>query len=109
MEEKISKTLPKILEVNLIAKELKREINFQLKIRYNYIDPNELPKEENHFKKKKIQIKVFNKEECQIYLWNFSKFLSRYYIIKELYEKNFENEQNGSIPKLANDDDVINK
>jgi kinesin family protein 13 len=36
IENKLSKYLPKVLEVNLIAKELKRNVSLQAKLKYVY-------------------------------------------------------------------------
>eukprot|EP01016_Furgasonia_blochmanni_P015279 TRINITY_DN1828_c0_g1_i5.p1 TRINITY_DN1828_c0_g1~~TRINITY_DN1828_c0_g1_i5.p1 ORF type:complete len:436 (+),score=170.84 TRINITY_DN1828_c0_g1_i5:83-1309(+) len=49
-------------------------------------------------KKLKLQIQVNNWEESTIYMWDTTKFMNRYYIIKELLEKYFETNQ---VPVLS--------
>ena len=110
LEEKLSKYIPKILEINLISKELKRNVLFNINITYNYIDANLIKKEnENKIEKKnekrKFQIRVQNKEENQIYIWSLSKFSNRYYIIKEILEKYFDLGEN--LLKLTKEEDVL--
>lgn len=104
LENKLSRYLPKILELNLIAKELKRNVSFQAKLTYFYIDSHEISvlsvQEKN--KKLKIQIQVINKEEGSVYYWSLSKFLNRYFIIKEILDTYFESNQ---IPILTKDKD----
>ncbi len=49
IETKLSKYLPKVLEVNLIAKELKRNVSLQAKLKYVY------DTEYNNFNEEKAQ------------------------------------------------------
>ena len=105
LENKLSRYLPKILEVNLIAKEIKRNVSFQAKLMYFYVDSGEVSSligfpDKN--KKMKIQIQVNNKEEGTFYYWNIKKFLNRYFIIKEILDRYFETNQ---IPILSKEDD----
>ena len=105
LENKLSEYLPKILEVNLIAKELKRNISFQAKLMYFFMDSGEVTSmitfpDKN--KKMKIQIQVTNKEEGTIYYWNIKKFRNRYLFIKEILDRYFETNQ---IPILSKEDD----
>lgn len=104
LENKLSRYLPKILELNLIAKELKRNVTFQAKLTYFYQDSHEINLLGSHekTKKMKIQIQVFNKEENCVYFWNLSKFINRYYIIKEILDSYFESNQ---IPILTKEKD----
>lgn len=91
IENKLSKYLPKVLELNLIAKELKRNVSFEAKLKYVYaenLDYNNF--NEENAQKGQIQIQVNNREEGQIYLWDLHKFSNRYYIIKDLLDKYFE-------------------
>lgn len=107
MENKLSRYLPKIIEVNLIAKELKRNVVFQAKLMYFYTDSGEISnitgsKDTKKKKKMKIQIQVNNKEEGNIYYWNIKKFLNRYLFIKDILDRYFESNQ---IPILTKEKD----
>ena len=42
IENKLSKYLPKVLEVNLIAKELKRNVQLEAKLKYVYAENNDV-------------------------------------------------------------------
>lgn len=107
LENKLSRYLPKIIEVNLIAKELKRNVSFQAKLIYFYVDSGEISsistsKDNKKKKKMKIQIQVNNKEEGNIYYWNIKKFLNRYLFIKDILDRYFETNQ---IPILSKEKD----
>ena len=106
VQQKLSKNLPRILELNLIAKELKKNVIFSAILKYNYLDINDIRnKEKVQKKKKKLQILVDNKEEKQKYIWNLSKFSSRYFVIKELLDEYLVMKDN--FPLLIKEKDVI--
>lgn len=64
IENKLSKYLPKVLEVNLIAKELKRNVSLQAKLKYVYAENQDLTQfNEEKAQKGQIQIQVNNREE----------------------------------------------
>ena len=92
IENKLAKYLPKVLEVNLIAKELKRNVQLQAKLKYVYETDCHFFTEDKA-QKGQIKIQVNNREEGQVYLWDLHKFSNRYYIIKELLDKYFETTQ----------------
>ena len=75
--------------MNLIAKELKRNVVLQAKLTYSYNDINK-PVIEDKNKKLKILIQVNNKEEGCIYFWDIHKFSNRYYIVKEMLDRYFD-------------------
>ncbi|KAL4444820.1 hypothetical protein ABPG74_016028 [Tetrahymena malaccensis] len=103
LEHKLQKFLPKVLELNLIAKELKRNISLQAKICQLYSDEDEEEPNANTINNKsKIQIQVDNRELGQVFIWDQAKFNERYYQIKEQLEKYFETNQ---IPSLDNSED----
>lgn len=86
LEQKMTKIFPNIVETNLIASELHRNIVFSIHISYFYIDMENL----NHYEKQKkyrIKIKVENNELGYSYFWDLRKFTSRYFMIKDLAEK----------------------
>ncbi|EGR29233.1 kinesin motor domain protein [Ichthyophthirius multifiliis] len=91
LEHKLQKYLPKVLEINLIAKELKRKVTLQAKIAQIYEENEEKKDAQNIINiKSKVQIQVDNKELGQVYIWDHTKFNERYYMIKDLLEKYFE-------------------
>ena len=57
---------------------------------------------ETQTEKMNIKVQVDNRELGYRYLWDLNKFSNRYYIIKDLIEKYYEN---GLIPELSQNDD----
>ena len=91
LEHKLAKHLSHITEVNLIAKELKRNVTFSVKLSYHYVSGAELQlfgHDKKH--KPKVQILVHNKETNCKYIWPMSKFTNRYFLIKDLLESYYE-------------------
>ena len=83
-----------MLEVNLIAKELKRNVSLMAKLKYVYAENADYAQfNEEKAQTGQIQILVNNREEGQVYLWDLHKFGNRYYLIKDLLEKYFETNQ----------------
>jgi len=102
LNRKLAKLSPNITELNLMAKELKRNINFSVHLTYFFIDFHNLSK--YHQKKKyRIKIKVENKELGYTYFWDLDKFANRYFMIKELLEQYFED--NCTIEGLTESED----
>lgn len=93
------KTLPKCIELNLIAKEFKRNISMSVKM---MLMDSEGEDGEIDMKKRSIKIKVVNREVGYTYWWNVDKLSNRYYIIKDMSEQYFET---GVIPTLDQKDD----
>ena len=82
-EKKLLKTLPKCIELNLIAKEFKRNITMSVKM----LLPNDREEDEEQdidLKRRSIKIKVVNKEVGYSYWWDVDKLSNRYYIIKDM-------------------------
>lgn len=102
LETKMTKINPNIIEVNLIAKELRRNIEFKLHISYFYIDLDNLTDYENKNKKYRIKVKVINHELGYYYFWDLNKFTSRYFIIKELLDDYYVT---NNIPEFSQDKD----
>ena len=93
-EKKLLKTLPKCIELNLIAKEFKRNISMSVKM----LLPNEKEDDEEQdidLRRRSIKIKVVNREVGYTYWWDVEKLSNRYYIIKDMSENYFET---GNIP-----------
>ena len=101
LEGKLAKYLTRITEVNLIAKELKRNITFSPHLTYQFTD-SQLVEKNDEKKKQKIKVLVENHEEGYNYVWELSRFSNRYFIIKDLLERYFENNET---PKLEKEKD----
>lgn len=102
LENKMAKINPNVIEVNLIAQELKRNISFKLHISYFYIDMDNVNTYEKHHKKYRIKIKVENHELGYCYYWDLNKFSTRYFLIKELLD---EYHITNKIPNVSQDKD----
>ncbi len=50
LQIKLAKYLPKVLEVNLVAKEMKRDIHFSIKLGYHYEEHDMFMAEDKHRK-----------------------------------------------------------
>lgn len=101
LEEKLSKYVPLITEVNLIAKELKRNIVLEPYLTYYFTENNDF-KENDQQKLRKFKVKVNNFEVGYSYVWDLNRFHNRYYIIKEILDLYFET---SDFPKITKDDD----
>ena len=102
LNRKLAKLSPNITELNLIASELRRDIIFSPHLTYFFVDLQDL----THYQRKKkyrIKIKVDNKELGYTYFWDLEKFQNRYFMIKELLEKHFEDSQ--ATGSLTNEED----
>lgn len=99
-EKKLLKALPKCIEINLIAKEFKRNISIFAKMLMHSTDPED--EDDLEMKKRTIMVKVVNREVGYSYWWDTDKLSNRYYIIKDMSEKYFET---GQIPELEEKDD----
>ena len=89
LNRKLAKLSPNITELNLIANELKRHIHFSVHLTYFFVDYHNLSNY-HHKKKYRIKIRVENKELGYTYFWDLEKFANRYFMIKELLEQYFE-------------------
>jgi flagellar biosynthesis GTPase FlhF len=101
LEQKLAKNVSHITEMNLIAKELKRDITFSVKLIYNYVSGAELSVSEK-FHKPKVQILVQNRETNTKYIWPMTKFTNRYFLIQDLLNRFYENHE--LPPKNQGDD-----
>ena len=98
LEGKMLKIHPNIIEVNLIAQELRRNVSFSMHISYFYVDLDNLNRYERQ-KKYRIKIRVDNHELGYFYYWDLAKFTSRYFLIKELLEKFYETNSLADLPQ----------
>ena len=108
LERKLAKYLPKILEINLIAKELKKNVSLNAKLSYTFKEGIDFSKgeisatTEDDRSKFKILIQVMNREYGYVYYWEVSKFSNRYYVIKDILEAYFETNE---LPILTKEED----
>ena len=66
-----------------MTKQLKREVNFELKLRYVYSN-----KEKNlKGMKEMIEVEVDSKETKTQWSWSLKKFRNRYFIINDLFSR----------------------
>jgi hypothetical protein len=90
LERRLGVILPMVNEANLISKELKRDIKFNVKIVKTLPETNadgttELPRTD-------IVVKVDNFEEGYYYQWPDGKFSDRVFMMRDLIEEYFESE-----------------
>ena len=102
LEGKLAKYLTRITEVNLIGKELKRNVNFSPHQAYFFTEYHNFQAQNDDHKKLKIKVLVENHEVGYSYVWDLSKFSNRYFMIKDLLERYFENNE---IPFPQENDD----
>lgn len=86
LEETMYTINPNIIEANLIAQELNRNISFKPYINYYYMDMENIKAIEKK-KKFRIKIQVDNHELGYSYFWDINKFTSRYFLIRELLDQ----------------------
>ena len=94
-ERKLLKTLPKCIELNLIAKEFKKNVMMSVKMLLSDAEEDE---EDVELRKRQIMIKIVNKDTGYCYWWEPDTLSNRYYIIKDMSENYFET---GVIPNLT--------
>lgn len=94
--------IPKIAEVNYLAKEFKKNISFHIRMSQFYKEVSYVNNKEESEKRIKLYIQVTNTEEGYHCMWDYKKFNSRYYLIKELSERFFENNE---IPDTSKEND----
>lgn len=87
-ERKLLKTLPKCIELNLIAKEFKKHIIMSVKMMLSHPDEEE-DANDIELHKRSIMVKIVNKDAGYIYWWDPETLSNRYYIIKDLSEQYF--------------------
>lgn len=92
LEHKLAKYMPQVQEVNLIAKELKKNVYFQIKLGHD-VNASEVATDQL-----KIRVEGINKDYGYVYQWDTKKFSNRYFIMKDLLDNYFEN---NSIPQLS--------
>ncbi len=77
---------PNVIEANLIAQELNRNITFKLYINFCYVEVEDITSLEEK-KKVRTKIEVENHELGYSYFWDIEKFELRYLMIRELLDQ----------------------
>lgn len=67
------KTLPQCIELNLIAKEFKRNISMSVKMLLSDQREDEQNEDDLDLKKRSLKIKVINREAGYIYWWDIDR------------------------------------
>lgn len=91
---------PNVIEANLIAQELNRNINFKLLINFSYVDFEEIKFNEKN--KVTAKIEVENNELGYSYQWDIEKFTLRYLMFRELLDQFY---LTGNLPELDQEQD----
>lgn len=84
LEDKMYKINPNVIEANLIAQELCRNISFKLLINFTYVDFEDINFSEKNNVNAKIEVE--NKELGYNYQWDIEKFTLRYIMFRELLD-----------------------
>lgn len=101
LDSKLRKYIAQITEINLIAKEMKRNIVFSIKLTYKYTNLNDITEMGEKLYNTKIHILVQNNEINTKHLWDLNKFNNRYFIIKDVLDRFYENK---NVAKNNNED-----
>jgi hypothetical protein len=80
MEEKMIQYFPKVIEANCIAEQLNRRIEFVPFMTYRFNQNKEV---RDDYIRQIVKIKVINKEDGHIYLWDMDTFDDRFSMIQE--------------------------
>ena len=93
----VSNIVKKILKMQILIKELQRNIKLILTIPYNVIEKND---------EKNLLIRVENYEEGTVYYWTTDTFHNRYDLMKELLTKYYDDDK-FDIFSIKNTDDPL--
>jgi kinesin family protein 13 len=104
LEQNLAKYVPMIIESNLIARELKKEVSFSPYLAYHFSDIHDVNEEmkEEGSKHLTMKVKVDNHAAGYFYIWSLEKFFDRYFMIKELLDDYFGSNE---LPVLADEVD----
>ncbi|KAI6176971.1 Kinesin-like protein [Aphelenchoides bicaudatus] len=92
LEDELVNLLPNVYRANAMAKELKRNVNFEIVLMAPEIRGNAdgLPE---------ILIRVNNRSDDTTFLWSKSDFFNRYYGMQEMYQNYIENDPQWNVTK----------
>jgi hypothetical protein len=80
MEQKMIQYFPKVIEANCIAEQLNRRIEFVPFMTYRYNQNKEV---RDDYIRQIVKIKVINREDGYIYIWDMDTFDDRFSMIQE--------------------------
>ena len=94
MEKSLMNILKKLTKIKIIIAEFKRNINIEVILQKNFMDPSEINSVPI------IIIRVENYEEGTVYYWNPETFHNRFDLIRELFDKYMDEDFDlNSLPK----------
>ena len=94
MEKSLMNILKKMTKIKIIIAEFKRNINIEVILQKNFINPSEINSVPI------IIIRVENYEEGTVYYWNPETFHNRFDLIRELFDKYMDEDFDlNSLPK----------
>ena len=99
MEKSLMNILKKLTKIKIIIAEFKRNINIEVILQKNFMDPNEINSVPI------IIIRVENYEEGTVYYWNPETFHNRFDLIRELFDKYMD--EDFDINSLSKEDDPL--
>ncbi|KAI6188028.1 putative tRNA N6-adenosine threonylcarbamoyltransferase [Aphelenchoides besseyi] len=92
LEEELINLMPNVYRANAMAKELKRNVQFEIVLMAPEIRGRNdgLPE---------ILIRVNNRSDDTTFLWDRSQFMNRYYTMQEMYQNYVENDPNWNLTR----------
>lgn len=88
LEKKLSSVNSMVSELSLMSIELGRKVKFSLDLGPGYLEDDSIL----YTMKDMIRVKVINEEVNHLFYWDLSKLNDRYFLIRELLDKLFEND-----------------
>ncbi|XP_074844513.1 kinesin-like protein KIF28 [Carettochelys insculpta] len=81
------KLMPSVAEANQMSEELKKELKLELKVKNLAASDSR-----GYDLQKEVIVKVTNKKTKQVWVWSKAKFINRKFLMEELYQKFFDEE-----------------
>ncbi|CAD5220541.1 unnamed protein product [Bursaphelenchus xylophilus] len=92
LEEDLINLLPNVYRANAMAKELKRNVNFEIVL----MAPEARGQSDGDTE---ICVRVTNKSDDTTFLWDEHKFMNRYYGMSEMYQSYMDNDPQWNLPR----------
>ena len=99
MEKSLMNILKKLTKIKIIIAEFKRNINIEVILQKNFMDPNDINSVPI------IIIRVENYEEGTVYYWNPETFHNRFDLIREIFDKYMD--EDFDLNSLSKEDDPL--
>ena len=103
LQKRLVELVPMIIQLNLIAKEMRRDIEANARILYQYFSYHELTeclKTSSYKSKLKVKVHIENNEEGRHYLWSVEQFKNRLDLAKDMLEKYVQDPKNPIVLRL---------